>query len=96
MDTDRKHRRENRAAESRGGPDRGAHDDRGSSPEFALLGDEITCIGCGCTDSHACVGGCSWAAVDDEVGLGICSRCAEIPIDELVNRQMVRAIAAAL
>lgn len=29
------------------------------------------CIGCGCTDDHACAGGCSWAQTDPPV----CTRC---------------------
>ena len=28
------------------------------------------CVKCGCTDEHACVGGCSWVTADR------CSRCA--------------------
>lgn len=35
------------------------------------------CRGCGCTDSHACPGGCSWVLLDIEMPTGICSRCAE-------------------
>lgn len=30
---------------------------------------ETRCDGCGCVDSEACLGGCSWAAP------GLCSRC---------------------
>jgi hypothetical protein len=30
------------------------------------------CIRCGCTEDHACEGGCSWASTDPP----ICSRCA--------------------
>lgn len=39
-----------------------------------------TCIGCGCTDEHACPGGCSWLRVDSvdaHAGLGVCSNCVE-------------------
>jgi hypothetical protein len=36
-----------------------------------------TCIGCGCTDDHACPGGCAWLRVDYEEGLGVCSQCGE-------------------
>jgi hypothetical protein len=32
----------------------------------------MKCIGCGCTDEHACEGGCSWAWPK------VCSRCAHI------------------
>lgn len=31
---------------------------------------ELSCIGCGCADGYACVGGCSWSEP------GLCSRCA--------------------
>ncbi len=37
-----------------------------------------SCIGCGCTDRHACVGDegpCSWIVVDYDVGRGVCSCC---------------------
>lgn len=33
------------------------------------------CIGCGCDDVHACVGGCSWVRLDQSAGLGVCSKC---------------------
>ncbi len=41
-----------------------------------------SCIGCACTDRHAChdenAGGpCSWLEVDYEVGRGVCSCCAD-------------------
>lgn len=32
---------------------------------------ERTCVACGCTDSHACVGGCTWPSKL----LNICSQC---------------------
>lgn len=35
-----------------------------------------TCIMCGCTDSHACPGGCSWTERGPD-GTGLCSRCDE-------------------
>jgi hypothetical protein len=35
------------------------------------------CIGCGCTDTNACDGGCSWLRVDRAAGLGVCSECPE-------------------
>jgi len=41
---------------------------------------EATCIGCGCTDSRACVtpsGPCSWLRLDRGQGVGVCSTCAE-------------------
>jgi hypothetical protein len=36
---------------------------------------EARCVKCGCTDSRACAGGCSWATVDRKAGVGICSSC---------------------
>ncbi len=38
---------------------------------------DATCVVCGCTDSRACPGGCSWVKVDRERRLGICSNCTE-------------------
>lgn len=38
-------------------------------------GDEARCTKCGCTDSQACEGGCSWVTVDREAGTGVCSSC---------------------
>lgn len=38
---------------------------------------ERVCRGCGCTDSAACVGGCSWTLMDIETPTGVCSQCAE-------------------
>ncbi len=40
---------------------------------------EVRCIGCGCTDSRACDGGCYWEWVEPEDGEGLCSRCAGDP-----------------
>lgn len=40
---------------------------------------EATCVGCGCTDGHACLGKnskpCSWLKVNRETGMGVCSCC---------------------
>ncbi len=37
-----------------------------------------TCIGCGCTDTHACPGvPCHWIHVDYEAGVGVCSACPD-------------------
>ncbi len=47
-----------------------------------LLSSNIAnCIGCGCTDQHACINAkthqpCSWLAVDRVAKLGVCSECA--------------------
>lgn len=40
---------------------------------------EPTCRFCGCTESRACPGGCSWHKP------GYCSSCAEIHLSELVD-----------
>lgn len=42
-----------------------------------LASSERFCRGCGCTDSHACPGGCSWVLLDIASATGICSTCAE-------------------
>lgn len=46
----------------------------------------IVCIGCGCTDSDPCPGGCSWIAGDEDLGAGLCSQCAAEPLKELIGR----------
>lgn len=50
---------------------------------------EATCIGCGCTDSHAClplVGNpCHWLKVDRKLKLGVCSEC-EHKLEEFERR----------
>jgi hypothetical protein len=33
------------------------------------------CIACGCTDRHACAGGCYWLRLDRGRGVGVCSAC---------------------
>lgn len=38
---------------------------------------EAMCIGCGCKDSRTCPGGCSWAVVDRDRKIGVCSCCDE-------------------
>ena len=39
---------------------------------------EYVCLGCGCSDNCACVGGCSWIDIDIQSGFGICSECEEL------------------
>ena len=47
---------------------------------------EAFCIGCGCSDGHACVtpvtsgetSACSWLKVDRELGIGVCSSCGAL------------------
>jgi hypothetical protein len=35
------------------------------------------CIGCGCTDDRACLGGCWWLDVDRAAGKGVCCYCED-------------------
>jgi hypothetical protein len=35
----------------------------------------MRCIFCGCSDTAACVGGCTWVARFD-LGAGVCSQCS--------------------
>ncbi len=50
---------------------------RDASERKLMSGEMVaTCIGCGCTDLHACAGGCTWIQVDYGMGLGVCSKCA--------------------
>lgn len=54
-----------------------------------LVSPQIVCIGCGCTEHHAClVKGlpCSWVAVNEDSGNGMCSACAGKPLDELLRK----------
>ncbi|MEL5589559.1 hypothetical protein PTT03_11025 [Serratia ureilytica] len=50
----------------------------GADAENAHL-KEATCVGCGCTDGHACLDKnskpCSWLKVNRETGMGVCSCC---------------------
>lgn len=53
---------------------------RSDARHVRLLERECQCIGCGCTDSHACIEPfleqpCSWLVVDRAAGVGICSEC---------------------
>lgn len=43
-----------------------------------------TCRACGCTDDHACEGGCFW--VEDD----LCSQCAELEISDLLQAELKR------
>lgn len=36
-----------------------------------------TCAECGCTDSHACKGGCSWVVIHKATPTGVCSHCVK-------------------
>jgi hypothetical protein len=36
-----------------------------------------TCIGCGCTELNACLGGCTWLVVFEGHEEGICSECPD-------------------
>lgn len=78
-------------------------------PSFNCAGDVVfrhhqpeaepiaTCIGCGCTDDHACVTAptldalatelqaCFWVKVDRGLKIGVCSECVE-KVEEFENR----------
>jgi hypothetical protein len=43
--------------------------------------EERVCIICGCTDSQACPGGCSWAVKYPDGNTGVCSQCYPIGTD---------------
>lgn len=38
---------------------------------------EPMCLGCGCTESAACEGGCGWQAIGDSGRWGICTACVD-------------------
>lgn len=56
-------------------PEQQSYDDKPVSAEPA------TCVGCGCTDSNACVNEyretCYWLKVNRITGMGVCSCCPE-------------------
>ena len=52
---------------------------------------EATCVACGCTDTHACDGGCSWIWVDRDSGRGRCSNCSIA--DQVTNSQVLPPLA---
>lgn len=45
--------------------------------EGLLEAPQIVCIYCGCTEEMACPGGCAWVDINEELGAGVCSSCAE-------------------
>jgi hypothetical protein len=54
--------------------------------ELALEQMDFMCVGCGCTKLRACPGGCSWIAYDEASGTGICSRCVDMPLEQLIEQ----------
>jgi len=46
---------------------------------------EATCLFCGCKDSKACEGGCSWLYVDRDKGKGVCSSCGDKSVEAKVS-----------
>ena len=50
---------------------------RAAAPAAAAAGEKTvrTCVHCGCTDDHACPGGCAWAIKHDATMTGVCSQC---------------------
>jgi hypothetical protein len=67
--------------------------------ELEMAGLEARCIGCGCTNLDACaddgplsVGGrCVWVAAMEN-GKGLCSRCAAMPVDKLIEQMQLTAL----
>lgn len=50
---------------------------------------ESECIGCGCSDFNACVKdgeACHWLRVDNDMQIGVCSRCPGY-VEEFERRQ---------
>jgi hypothetical protein len=43
--------------------------------QYRSLQKVASCIGCGCNDLRACMGGCSWLRVDYAAAIGVCSEC---------------------
>lgn len=42
----------------------------------ALKGTAVrVCVHCGCTDSRACMGGCTWMIKHQATNTGVCSQC---------------------
>ena len=56
---------------------------------------ESTCIRCGCTDSNACPGGCSWFIVYRRHRIGVCTRCRRGGSQEAIRCELRRFYAAA-
>ena len=58
-------------------------------PDLSLRTEQLMigtiCVGCGCSDAQACSSGCAWAATDEN-GNGLCTVCAQLPIDVLIER----------
>ncbi len=68
-----------------------AHGDREAKKELrwlqaamAIVASQLerTCVHCGCTDSRACEGGCSWAVKHKHTPTGVCSRCVPRAVKE--------------
>ncbi|RDI25198.1 hypothetical protein DFR41_104255 [Pseudacidovorax intermedius] len=57
-----------------------------SASEPEPQGADAKCIACGCTDSRACMGGCSWAWVDREARQGLCSSCVADHVSAEIER----------
>jgi hypothetical protein len=53
---------------------------------------ESKCLICGCVESRACPGGCSWMHLDIEGDYGLCTTCATDRLCGLGERLIVGAI----
>ncbi len=49
----------------------------GAARQVLPVGAVSTCVHCGCDDLHACAGGCAWARVDRDLGVGVCTCCTD-------------------
>jgi hypothetical protein len=46
-----------------------------TQPSTLTTQPDRTCVHCGCTDSRACPGGCSWVVKHKLTNTGVCSSC---------------------
>jgi hypothetical protein len=54
---------------------------------------EPTCIHCGCIESNACPGACSWSVLETQTNRGLCSACGQkkktfVPIAKLDGKEV--------
>lgn len=47
---------------------------------------DAVCTHCGCTDSRACPGGCTWYRVDYEARVGLCTSCVDQLLEALASK----------
>lgn len=49
----------------------------GGAAKAASAGRQLRCVGCGCTESRACAGGCWWLVSSTQSRSGVCSNCED-------------------